>query len=123
MSKIAVMMSADRAGSPISAHFGKAEWVMVSDLARPLPEFVRNEMLNGKSALEIAIRNGCTDVIFTEIGNGAYGHLTAAGLHGWVAPRDIAGQRAIQMFESSTLQPANGATKQGGGLGCHCSGS
>ncbi len=123
MSKIAVMMSADRAGSPISAHFGKAEWVMVSDLASPLPEFVRNEMLNGKSALEIAIRNGCTDVIFTEIGNGAYGHLTAAGLHGWVAPRDITGQRAIQMFESSTLQPANGATKQGGGLGCHCSGS
>ena len=123
MSKIAVMMSADRADSAVSAHFGKSEWIMVSDFASPGPEFVRNEMLNGKSALEIAIRKGCTDVIFAEIGNGAYGHLVAAGLKGWVAPVDITGQRAIQLFESSTLQPANGATRQGGGLGCHCSGS
>jgi len=121
MSKIGVMMSADRADEQMSAHFGKAEWIMVAGTENQAPEFVKNEGMNGKSAVEIAIRSGFTDMIFTEIGNGAYGHLHAANIRGWVAPEHITGEQALQMFAQSKLQPANAATKQGGGHGCCCS--
>ncbi len=121
MSKIGVMMSADRAEEQISAHFGKAEWIMVAGTESPVPVFVKNEGMNGKGAVEIAIRNGFTDMIFTEIGNGAFGHLHAANIRGWVAPENITGQQALELFAQSKLQPASAATKQGGGHGCCCS--
>jgi len=120
MSKIGVMMSANSADAPMSSHFGKAEWIMIADTEKPGPEFVKNDGMNGKSAVEIAIHRGCTDVIFTEIGNGAFGHLSAAGIRGWVAPEDITGQQALQLFGQLALEPANTATKQGGGHGCCC---
>jgi predicted Fe-Mo cluster-binding NifX family protein len=120
MSKIGVVMSADRADGQMSSHFGKAEWIMVSDEENAVPVFVKNEGLNGKSAVEIAIRLGCTDVIFSEIGNGAFGHLHAAGIRAWVAPVQITGQQALRMFAQSQLHAAETATKQGGGLGCCC---
>lgn len=120
MSKIGVMMSADRADGEMSSHFGKAEWIMISDTENRAPEFVKNNGLNGRSAVEIAIRQGCTHMIFTEIGNGAVGHLMAAGIRGWIAPEHITGQQALQMFGQVALQPANAATKQGGGHGCYC---
>lgn len=120
MSKIGVMMSADRGDEQMSSHFGKAEWIMVADTDRSVLEFVKNEGLNGRSAVEIAIRQGFTDVVFTEIGNGAFGHLQAAGIRGWVAPEQITGQQALQMFEQLALQPANASTKQGEGHWCFC---
>jgi predicted Fe-Mo cluster-binding NifX family protein len=120
MAKIGVMMSADRADEEMSSHFGKAEWIMVADTDTPVPVFVKNEALNGKSAVEIAIREGCTDIIFSEIGNGAFGHLKAARIRGWVAPEHITGKHALKIFAQSALQPTNASTKQGGGLGCCC---
>jgi hypothetical protein len=66
----------------MSSHFGNAEWIMVSDAENAVPVFVKNEGLNGKSTVEIAICLGCTDMIFSEIGNGAFGHLQAAGIRG-----------------------------------------
>lgn len=120
MSRIAVMMSADRADGQMSSHFGKAEWIMVSDTETKALEFVKNDGMNGKSAVEVTIRQSCTDVVFTEIGNGAFGHLMAAGIHGWVAPENITGQQALKMFEQAALQPVSAATKQGGGHACCC---
>jgi predicted Fe-Mo cluster-binding NifX family protein len=120
MAKLGVMMSADRADEGISSHFGKAEWIMVANTDNRVREFVKNEGLNGKSAVEIAIRLGCTDVIFCEIGKGAFGHLKAASIRGWVAPEQITGEQALQMFEQLQLQAVNAATKQGGGQGCCC---
>jgi predicted Fe-Mo cluster-binding NifX family protein len=114
------MMSADCADGQMSSHFGRAEWIMVSDAENAVPAFIKNEGLNGKSAVEIAIRGGFTDLIFTEIGNGAFGHLQAAGIHGWVAPEQITGQQALRMFAQSQLPAAEAATKQGGGMGCCC---
>jgi predicted Fe-Mo cluster-binding NifX family protein len=122
MSKIGVMMAADRADGQISSHFGKAEWVMVADAESGALEFLKNEAANGKSAVEIAIRRGLTELIFTEIGNGAFGHLRAAGIRGWVAPEQITGEQALRMFEQARLQPASAATKLGGGMSCCCSG-
>lgn len=120
MNRIGVMMSADSADGQMSSHFGKAEWIMVADTENRIPEFVKNEALNGKNAVEIAIHQGCTDVIFTEIGDGAFGHLIAAGIRGWVAPEHITGQQALQMFGQAALQPANASTKQGRSHGCCC---
>jgi predicted Fe-Mo cluster-binding NifX family protein len=120
MSKIGVMMSADRADEQISSHFGKAEWIMVADPHNSVLEFVKNDGLNGRSAVEIAIRQGFTDVIFTEIGNGAFGHLRAAGIRGWLAPEHVTGQQVLKMFEHSQLQAVSSSTKQGGGHGCCC---
>jgi len=120
MAKIGVMMSADRADEEMSSHFGKAEWIMVADTEKSVLAFVKNEGLNGRSAVEIAIREGCTDVIVSEIGNGAFGNLKAARIRSWVAPEHITGKQALKMFEQSALQPANGSTKQGDGLGCCC---
>ncbi len=120
MSKIGVMMSADRADGEMSSHFGKAEWILVADTENQAIEFVKNEALNGRSAVEIAIRQGFTDLIFTEIGNGAFGHLQAAKIRGWVAPEQITGEQALSMFRQAQLQPAGAPTKQGGGMGCCC---
>jgi predicted Fe-Mo cluster-binding NifX family protein len=120
MSKIGVMMSAECADGPMSSHFGKAEWMMIVEPDKSGPEFVKNDGMNGKSAVEIAIRQGCTDVIFTEIGNGAFGHLKAANIRGWVAPEDITGFQAYQMFEQSKLRNVDVATKQAAGHGCCC---
>lgn len=121
MSKIGVMMSADNADEQMSSHFGKAEWIMIANTENRDVEFVKNDGMNGKSAAEIMIRQGCTDVIFTEIGNGAFGHLKAANIRGWVAPEHITGMQAYQMFEQLKLRNVDIATKQGGGHGCCCS--
>ena len=120
MSKIGVMMSADRADGLMSSHFGKAGWIMIVDAENPASVFVKNEALNGKGAVEIAIRQGCTDVIFTEIGHGAFVHLQAAGIRGWVAPERITGKEALQMFEQLALQHAEASTKQGQRHVCCC---
>ena len=113
-------MSADSADGQMSSHFGKAEWIMVADTENRIPEFVKNEALNGKNAVEIAIHQGCTDVIFTEIGNGAFGHLRTAGIRGWVAPEHTSGQQALRMFTQSELEAASASTKPGEGHGCCC---
>src|ERR1035441_8160256 len=78
MSKVGVMMSADCADGPMSSHFGKAEWILIADTENPGLDFVKNDELNGKSAVAIVIGAGCTDVILADIGDGALGHLQAA---------------------------------------------
>jgi predicted Fe-Mo cluster-binding NifX family protein len=123
MSKIGVMMSADRADAPMSSHFGKAEWIMVADTDNPVPMFVKNEALNGKSAVEIVIRQGCTDVILADIGDGALGHLQAAQIRAWAEPAPVAGDEALRMFRDGQLPrvpAARAATRDGGGHGCCC---
>lgn len=120
MSKVGIMMTADRAEQPMSEHFGKAEWMMVADTESQAVEFIKNDGLNGKGAAEIAIRSGVSDLVFAEIGFGAFGHLKAAGILGWVAPGPITGAEALQMFEKQQLQPAGASTTEAG-HGCCCS--
>jgi predicted Fe-Mo cluster-binding NifX family protein len=124
MSKIGVMMSADRVDEKMSSHFGKAEWIMVADTENPVLEFVRNIGLNGKNVVEIVIRQGCTDVILTDIGDGALGHLQAAHIRAWAAPQPVAGSEALRMFREGQLPPVPSVrttTKQDMRHGCCCS--
>lgn len=124
MNKIGVMMSVDSADGPMSGHFGKAEWIMVADAENGAPEFVKNEALNGKCAVEIAIHRRCADVIVADIGDGALGQLQAAQIRAWAVPGPIAGVEALQMFKEGKLHPvppANASMRHGAGHGCCCS--
>jgi predicted Fe-Mo cluster-binding NifX family protein len=107
----------------MSSHFGKAEWIMVADTENPVSTFEKNEGLNGKCAVEIVIRQGCTDVILADIGDGALGHLQAAHIRVWAAPEPVAGDEALRMFREGQLPPvptARTATRHGEGHGCCC---
>ncbi len=123
MSKVGVMMTADRADQPMSAHFGKAEWMMVADTENQAVEFVKNDVSNGRGAAEIAVRQGCTDMIVSDIGDGALRHLQTARIRAWAVPRIVAGSEALQMFKEGQLTdvpPARAAEGHGGGHGCCC---
>ena len=114
MSKIGVMMSADRADGQMSSHFGKAEWIMVSGAENAVPVFVKNEGLNGRCAAEIVIGQGCTDVILADIGDGALGHVQAAGIRVWASPERVAGDDALRMFRQEQLSPVPAARTETG---------
>jgi predicted Fe-Mo cluster-binding NifX family protein len=110
MSKVAVMMSENNVKAQMSEHFGKAEWVMVADTECHAFDFLKNEAAGGKSIVEMIAGQNCTDAIFSEIGNGALGHLKAENVRGWVAPANISGQQALEMFEHLRLQAADSSS-------------
>ena len=117
-------MSANRADAQMSSHFGKAEWIMIADTDNPVPTFEKNEVLNGKCASENVIRQGCTDVIVADIGDGALGHLQAAHIRAWAVAEPVVGSEALRMFSEGQLPPvplARAATRQGEHHGRCCS--
>jgi predicted Fe-Mo cluster-binding NifX family protein len=113
------MMSENRVDGQMSGHFGKAEWVMAADTNSGTLVFLQNEAAQGKSIAELVASQNCTDAIFSEIGNGALGHLKAANIRGWMAPRHISGKQALEMFQHQQLQPATAADGHAGN-GCCC---
>lgn len=120
MSKVAVMMSENNVKAQMSAHFGKTEWVMVADTECHAFDFLKNEAAGGKSVVELVASQKCSDAIFSEIGNGALTHLKSAGIRGWMAPANISGQQALEMFEHLRLQAADTASERPAGHGCCC---
>ena len=125
MSKVGVMMSVDQAEGLMSSHFGKAEWFMVAETAGGTAEFVRNQGLNGRSATEIAIQGGCTDIVLVDIGDGALRHLQAANIRAWAAPGPVTGNEALRMLAEGQLSPvpvALGERPHGGHHGGCCCG-
>jgi vitamin-K-epoxide reductase (warfarin-sensitive) len=83
----------------------------------------KNEVLNGKCASENVIRQGCTDVIVADIGDGALGHLQAAHIRTWAAPEPVTGNEALRMLREGQLPPvpaARAATRHGEAHGCCC---
>ncbi len=129
MSKVGVMMSVDRIEGRMSSHFGKAKWFMAVDTENGVPEFVRNEGLNGRSAAGIALHKGCTDVILADIGDGALRHLQAAKINVWAVPGLVTGSEALRLFAQGQLAPVPASRsperhgKQHGGCCCGHSGS
>ena len=93
MSRVAVMMSENHVKAQMSSHFGKAEWVMAADTESHTLAFLKNDVANGKSVVDLVASQGCTDAIFNGIGNGALAHLKATNVRGWVAPRISADNR------------------------------
>jgi predicted Fe-Mo cluster-binding NifX family protein len=120
MSRVAVMMSENHVKAQMSSHFGKAEWVMAADTESHTLAFLKNDVANGKSVVDLVASQGCTDAIFNGIGNGALAHLKATNVRGWVAPPNISGQQALEMLEHLRLQPAASASEGHSGKGCCC---
>ena len=89
MSKIALMTLLNREDSSLSPHFGKAKWILVRDTEQGSAKFIQNHGLNGRTVVEALLREGCTDVICSEIGQGAVENLRRAQIHGWLAPAGI----------------------------------
>lgn len=124
MSRIAVMMSANRPDAPLSGHFGKAPWIMVSEGGKAVPDFMQNEQGNGRSAAECILNAGCTDVLLREIGDGALVRLQAAGVHAWAVLGAISGDEALKLFADRALAPVPAArieVKKHGGCCCGAS--
>ena len=87
MSKIGFMTLLDREDSQLSMHFGKAKWIMIRDHAGSVT-FEQNAGLNGRAVVETLRKHECSDVVFSEIGPGAFRHLQEAGIRGWIAPEN-----------------------------------
>lgn len=126
MSRIAVMMSANRPDAPLSGHFGKAPWIMVASGENAVPEFVPNQEGNGRSAAERLLQMGCTDVLLREIGDGALVRLQAAGVQAWAVLGVISGNEALRSFSERALEPVPAArtdARSHGGCCCRSSAS
>jgi predicted Fe-Mo cluster-binding NifX family protein len=120
MSRVAVMMSENHVKAQMSSHFGKAEWVMAADTESHTFVFLKNEAANGNGVVNLVASQGCTDAVFNAIGNGALARLKATDVRGWMAPPNISGQQALEMFEHRRLQPAASASEGHSGKGCCC---
>ena len=106
MSKIGCTVLLNRETSPLSPHFGKAKWVMISDPETGATEFEQNHGLNGRAIVDILLRHQCTDAIFAEIGPGALAHLQQAQIKAWFAPQNVPALEVIQKFRRGELSRA-----------------
>ena len=125
MAKLAVMMSSNEPDGAMSLHFGKAEWVMVVDPQSRTAEFAKNEGLNGRSAADLLIGHGCTDVILVDIGDGALARLQAENIRAWAVPGQVTGSEALCFFAEGKISrfPAVPAVaSRGHGHGRCCGG-
>ena len=123
MSKIGMMFSLPNLDNQLAEHFGTAKWLALVSSPSEC-EVVRNEALNGHGvALELS-RRGCTDVIASHIGPGAFAHLSAAGIRVWRAAPEATGRAQIRLLEAGALtrfepEPESGhePRRHGGGRG------
>lgn len=88
MSRTAFTTLLNRRDSALSPHFGKAKWVGIVDEKGQI-EFEQNTGLNGKAVVEIMVKHGCKDAVFSDIGPGAFNHLEQAGIRGWIGPEGV----------------------------------
>jgi predicted Fe-Mo cluster-binding NifX family protein len=123
MSRLAFMTLLNRENTKLSPHFGKAKWVMIRDTDTGAAQFVQNAGLNGQAVVAILAANGCSDVVFTEIGPGALAHLQTANIRGWFAPANIPVAEIAEMFARGTLKRATAPSESHGRYGCGKSGA
>jgi predicted Fe-Mo cluster-binding NifX family protein len=115
MSKIGFTTLLNREDSALSAHFGLAKWVMIRDTKTGVVIFEQNKVPYGRAIVDILQRHGCTDVVFGQIGHGAFRHLQEAGIRGWSATANVPISKLIDQFDRGELMPATGPTR--GSLG------
>ncbi len=106
MSKVAFTTLLNREDSALSPHFGMAKWILIRDDDDGQITFEQNTALNGRAVVDIIVRHGCTDVVFTHIGPGAFSHLEQAGIRGWIGPADTPVPQLLERFSSGELARA-----------------
>ncbi len=106
MSKIAFTTLLNREDSALSPHFGMAKWILVRDDDNGQVTFEQNTALNGQAVVDIMVKHGCTDAVFTPIGPGAFSHLEQAGIRGWIGPADTPVPQLLERLSSGALPRA-----------------
>ena len=105
MGKIAFTTLLNRENSVLSPHFGKAKWILIRDENGQVT-FEQNTMLNGRAVVDIVLRHGCSDAVFTQIGPGALHHLQQAGIRGWIGPAGTPVPELVERLSRGELAPA-----------------
>lgn len=106
MSKVAFTTLLNREDSALSPHFGIAKWILIRDDDNGQITFEQNTALNGRAVIDIMVRNGCTDAVFTQIGPGAFAHLEQAGIRGWIGPADTPVPQLLERLSCGELAKA-----------------
>jgi predicted Fe-Mo cluster-binding NifX family protein len=106
MSKVGLTVVKPEVESPLSSQFGLAGWVLVSDTDRQQNVFERNRLLYGMGVVDILERHGCTDVIFSSIGQGTFEALKTAKIRGWCGPEGVPAVRLTERLKRGELEEA-----------------
>lgn len=109
MSKIGFVTLLKKGDSPLSPHFGKAKWLMVLDSDSQQSHFIQNTILDGRSVVQLLRQEGCSEVVFTNVGEGALRQLKQAGIAAWYAPSGIPVPRLLEMLNAGQLRLARKA--------------
>ncbi len=110
MSKLGLTVLKKDNASHLSPHFGIAKWILIYDRDTGETSFARNEGLTGQAVVEVLVRHGCTDAVFSSIGNGALAHLNEAGIRGWYGPTDQTAVELAALLEQARLERAESAS-------------
>lgn len=113
MSKIGFLTLLKKNDSPLSPHFGKAKWLMVVDDEQQT-HFIQNTGLDGRSVVQLLRDQGCDEVVFSNIGEGALRQLMQSGISGWYAPDDVPVPRLLEMLSVGQLRLARKASSERG---------
>lgn len=106
MSKVAFTTLLNREDSALSPHFGMAKWILIRDDDDGQITFEQNTALNGRAVVDIMVRHGCTDAVFTHIGPGAFSHLEQADIRGWSGPADTPVPQLLERLSRGELARA-----------------
>lgn len=106
MSKVAFTTLLNREDSALSPHFGMAKWILIRDDDDGQITFEQNTALNGRAVVDIMVRHGCTDAVFTHIGPGAFSHLEQADIRGWIGPADTPVPQLLERLSRGELARA-----------------
>jgi predicted Fe-Mo cluster-binding NifX family protein len=106
VSTIGCLTLLKKSDSPLSPHFGKAKWLMVLNRESQQIHFVQNTGLNGRSVVELLQQQGCDEVVFSNIGEGALRQLKQSRIAGWYAPADLPVPRVLEMLSAGQLRLA-----------------
>jgi predicted Fe-Mo cluster-binding NifX family protein len=106
--RIGLTLLHDSEDSPLSDHFGKAKWLGIYEPSTGEMRFVRNTGLNGRFVADAFDEAGCSHVVFTNIGEGALGHLGSYEILAVWGPAGIPAKSLVQDVESGRLPAGKG---------------
>jgi predicted Fe-Mo cluster-binding NifX family protein len=106
LSKVGFTTLLNREDSVLSPHFGMAKWILIRDDDNDGITFEQNTALNGRAVVDLMVRHGCSDAVFTQIGPGALQHLEQAGIRGWIGPADLPLPQVLELLSRGELARA-----------------
>jgi predicted Fe-Mo cluster-binding NifX family protein len=112
MAKIGMTVLRDDDASELSPHFGLAKWVLVMDEETGTLQRFRNVGLTGEAVVRLMVEHGCSEAIFTSIGDQALLHLRDAGIVGWYGPSGEPAAALAKRLRENVLRRAEQASHE-----------